>query len=386
MNCCVECFEDINVIKLIESKQILNKKCDYCDSEDVLVADIRDLSDMFNRLFTYYKETTPFEHYFPEEEDVFDVGNSLWNLVQENWEIFGDITKEQLLYDIVNINRDGKEDEYISESTYFSKVTDSIMHDSASSMWELLSNNLKYRNRYFPKKDIDVYYSHDDLLRELERLFTNIITVVDKKNVFYRARIGKFKDNHELNAPPEDKILKSGRANPVGIRVLYSAIDIETAIAEVRPWKSALITIASIKPTGELKLVDLSKISNRKEEVLKSFFSTDNMVAELEALDLLSSLDLALSKPVYPDLSELEYIPSQYLTEFIKSLGYDGVIFRSSLGPGENYVFFEWDNLLYEKGKLDIRIIDRFEVNDLKYNFSSKLKTKMKKSCTIDFI
>lgn len=372
MNCCVECFEDINVIKLIESKQISGEKCDYCDSENVLVADISDLSDMFNRLFNYYTETKPFEHYFPTEKDAFDVGDSLWDLVQENWQIFSDTTKEQLLYDIVNENRDMEIDEYLSNTTYFSKVTDSILHDSASSMWELLSKHLKYGNRYFPKKVIDFYYSHDDLLRELERLFKNIITKVDKEDVFYRARIGEFKDDKDLTAPPEDKILKSGRANPVGIRVLYSAIDIETAIAEVRPWKSATVTIASVNPTQSLKLVNLSKVSELRKKVTQSFFSVTNMREELDRIDLLSCLDEALSKPVFPDVSELEYIPSQYLTEFIKSLGYDGVIFKSSLGPGENYVFFNWETFQPRRDKLEISIINRFEVNGLKYDFSIK--------------
>ncbi|MEI4713448.1 RES domain-containing protein [Bacillus cereus] len=359
--------------KLIESKKISGKKCDYCDSKDVLVADISDLSDMFNRLFNYYKETTPYEHYSPMEKDAFDVGESLWNLVQENWEIFSDTTKEQLLYDIVNTNRDIEIDGYISKTTYFSKVTDSIMHDSASSVWELLSTHLKYGNRYFPKKVMDLYYSHDDLLGELERLFTNIITKVDKGNVFYRARIGEFKDDKDLTAPPEDKILKSGRANPVGIRVLYSAIDIETAISEVRPWKSATVTIASVNPTQSLKLVDLSKVSELRKKVTQSFFSVANMREELDTIDLLSCLDEVLSKPVFPDVSELEYIPSQYLTEFIKSLGYDGVIFKSSLGPGENYVFFNWEKIKPRRDKLEISIIKHFEVNGLKYDFSSKL-------------
>ncbi|MCU5070117.1 hypothetical protein OCD10_24205, partial [Bacillus pacificus] len=62
--------------------------------------------------------------------------------------------------------------------------------------------------------------------------------------------------------------------------------------------------------------------------------------------------------------------PSQYLTEFIKSLEYDGVIFKSSLGPGENYAFFEWDKYSYKPSKLDVKIINHYEIKDMKYDFS----------------
>ncbi len=241
---------------------------------------------------------------------------------------------EQLLYDIVNSNIDLNR----RESNLFSEPTDSIRHDRTADMWDTLAYDLKYRNRYFPK-NIDMYYSHDWLLKELTNLFTSITTIVNPENVFYRARIGNHSKNEQLNAPPENKILKSGRANPVGIRVLYSAINEETAIAEVRPWKSAIITIASVKPKEVLKLVDLSKVSDRRKQILSSFFASENLYTELDVLDLLSTLDKTLSEPVHRELSELEYIPSQYLTEFIKSLEYDGVIFKSSLGPGEKLCF-----------------------------------------------
>ncbi|PHD96622.1 RES domain-containing protein [Bacillus toyonensis] len=370
MYCCVKCFEDVNVIEFIQRKRTLGTKCDYCGAKAVLVVDVSDLSEMFSRLFSYYKETTAYEHYMPSEQDAHEVGSNLWECLQDDWNMFNEATDEQLLYDIVNYNRDPETEGYISKTTLFSDPIESMMNDRTADMWESLAYDLKYRNRYFPKKNIDTYYSHDDLLKELANLFTSITTVVNPENVFYRARIGNYIKSEQLNAPPENKILKSGRANPVGIRVLYSAINEETAIAEVRPWKSAIVTIASVKPKEELKLVDLSKISNRRKQILSSFFSTENLYTELNALDLLSTLDKTLSEPVHPESSELEYIPSQYLTEFIKSLGYDGVVFKSSLGPGENYAFFEWDKFAYKESKLEIEIIDYYEVKDMKYNFS----------------
>lgn len=50
-----------------------------------------------------------------------------------------------------------------------------------------------------------------------------------------------------------------GRVNPRGIPCLYAANDKETAVAEVRPWLSALVSVARLEPTRELRLVNCSE-------------------------------------------------------------------------------------------------------------------------------
>ncbi|MGV8691733.1 hypothetical protein ACV35Z_37515, partial [Pseudomonas aeruginosa] len=59
-------------------------------------------------------------------------------------------------------------------------------------------------------------------------------------------------------------------------------------------------------------------------------------------LSLLELFSAELSKPVRPENGNLEYIPTQFLCEFIKSEAkFDGLIFNSSFGDGKNYVFFD---------------------------------------------
>jgi len=50
-----------------------------------------------------------------------------------------------------------------------------------------------------------------------------------------------------------------GRVNPRGIAYLYLATDRKTAISEVRPWKGALVSVASFKMVKDARLVDCSK-------------------------------------------------------------------------------------------------------------------------------
>ncbi|WP_166695879.1 RES domain-containing protein [Bacillus cereus] len=381
MNCCEKCFNDEYVIELIKSKRVVGDECNYCGSKGVSVAKVSDLLDMFNKLFTYYVKSEPENYYChdgePTFEEIYGTGENLWRLLREDWNIFSDITDENLLYDILNANKDVGTYDKISANTMFLTVQDVGNHFIFGDLWRDLADNLRHKNRFFPQ-DSSYPRKQDDLLNYLETLFKGISTTVDENHEFYRARIGEYMKNSELEAPPEDKILASGRANPVGIRVLYSAIDKETAIAEVRPWKSAIITIASVKPKEPLKLVDLSKVTDRMDKILQSPFSVDNIYEELMVLNVLSNLDKALSNPVSPDTSELDYIPSQYLTEYIKFLGYNGVIFRSSLGPGENYVFYEYEDKFWlPDSKLNVEILDYYKVSGLKYDFSSMSKQAM---------
>ncbi|WP_433764268.1 RES domain-containing protein [Bacillus cereus] len=362
------------MIELIKSKRVVGDECNYCGSKGVSVAKVSDLLDMFNNLFTYFVKSEPEKYIYmdgmPTIEEAYGTGENLWDLLREEWDVFSDITDENLLYDILNANKDVEKGGIISANTMFYTAMDVSDHFNVGDWWNDLADSLKHKNRFFPQIS-SCSRKNDDLLDYLGMLFLSISTTVGENDKFYRARIGEYAKSTELEAPPEEKILKSGRANPVGIRVLYTAIDEETAVAEVRPWKSAKVTIASVKPKEPLKLVDLSKVSDRMDKILKSPFSVENIYNELTALNVLSNLDKALSKPVSPDTSELDYIPSQYLTEYIKFLGYDGVIFRSSLGPGENYVFYEQENKFWmPKSKLNVEILELYEVSGLKYDFS----------------
>ncbi|MCC4909460.1 RES family NAD+ phosphorylase [Microbacterium sp. cx-59] len=47
-----------------------------------------------------------------------------------------------------------------------------------------------------------------------------------------------------------------------------------------------------------------------------------------------------MSRPVLPKSAPFGYIPSRHLCEFIKHCGFDGVIYRSSVGEGINMVLF----------------------------------------------
>jgi len=55
---------------------------------------------------------------------------------------------------------------------------------------------------------------------------------------------------------------------------------------------------------------------------------------------MLEYLSELLSIPINPEEADIEYLPTQYLTEIIRNKGYGGMLFISAMGPGKNLVLF----------------------------------------------
>ena len=58
----------------------------------------------------------------------------------------------------------------------------------------------------------------------------------------------------------------------------------------------------------------------------------------------LERLGSELTRPVLPRSAAIDYLPSQYLCEFIKKSGYDGVLYSSSVSAGVNLALFDPSN------------------------------------------
>jgi hypothetical protein len=89
----------------------------------------------------------------------------------------------------------------------------------------------------------------------------------------------------------------------------------------------------------------------------------DNMLKKLfQNIELLQKLSEELSKPILPREAHLEYLPSQYLAELIKDSGFDGIIYKSSVGNGDNIALIDDQIIEFKSVKL-------YEVKNL--NFES---------------
>lgn len=135
-----------------------------------------------------------------------------------------------------------------------------------------------------------------------------------------------------------------GRVNPKGIPCLYVATDPKTAISEIRPALGFPLTLAKLKPTRPLRLVDCSR-----DALLHAGTDFSQMSQGTIELAVWGFINREFSVPVRRADDVADYAPTQLLAEVFKDMGYDGVAYRSAFGEnGRNIAFFDPDALLIE--------------------------------------
>ncbi|MBU0711908.1 RES family NAD+ phosphorylase [bacterium] len=273
-------------------------------------------------------------------------------IIHDDWHVFSNMIKidKQLL--LLSELTD-------SDNVFVKKFQSSLSLNKAKiDKWNLFIIELKHENRFFPKKVID--------REQLSELFDFL--VIDKNynpKFIYRARINPDSQPFplpEMGKPPRE-MAKDGRANPKGIPYLYAASDYKTAIAEARPYKSEYVSVAKIKVKKKISLIDLR---DPKSSISPFGLDDDNVVLlYTEDMPFLCHLSDSLSKPIHPNKKELEYLPTQYLCEFIKDKNFNGIVFKSSLEKGDNYVIF--DDTFISRVKVDNYFISDTLVKPKKY-------------------
>ncbi|MEH7887001.1 RES family NAD+ phosphorylase [Bacillus sp. JJ1609] len=227
----------------------------------------------------------------------------------------------------------------------------------AFEMWTDFKNEILYRNRFNIKHEV---------LDILESIANSCESTLESGEILYRARIytadttflhylkaeeiseennlfkhfNKAKINNKMKTkfwgydekdsfvPLDNNIVSDGRANPSYIKYLYTAEEPYTALVEVRPYLGSRVSIAEIKVNEPLIITDFSYDSFGKLNGLEQ--------------NLLFMIMRDFSRP--SDFDKKSYIPTQYVSEFIKNLGLEGIKFNSSLHErGRNITIFNYE-------------------------------------------
>lgn len=295
-SCCPECFDDRWLRRSrIPTLDPARGICSFCGSANVQLINPAALATEFELLANVYE---------PDPD-----GKTLIEWMKEDWRLFpddklDDAHASQLLGEILN---DGNivRQPFSPSASYTSE---------GLIRWETLRDEMMFKNRWFLEQDID----RDRLSGLLAMLLeTNV------QEQWYRARI-QTGDNtftiDEMNAPPKH-LASHGRANPAGIPYLYLGSMPETAIAEIRPHTGEVACIANFR-VPDIRAVDLRS----PRRFISPFVLEDASQIGLLRADLpfLERLGEELTRPVLPQRAAIDYIPSQYLCEFIKKTGFDG--------------------------------------------------------------
>jgi hypothetical protein len=312
--CCPECFNDRFLRReVIPLRKSAHGTCSFCHTGDVDLIKPSELAIYFELLANIY-EPDP-------------AGKSLVEWMKEDWLLFShpsmDVAHAKELLGEIFDDGDIVRKPFEPSPSYSS---DGLVQ------WETLRDEMMYRNRWF----LDVTIDKDRLLSLLQFLPADNLP-----ERWYRARIRSGDDMYSINdmREPPKRLASHGRANPAGIPYLYLGSRPETAASEVRPHTGEVACVADFIIHDPLRAVDL----RRPRELVSPFGLTDaNDIGKLRAdIPLLERLGEELTRPVLPSGAAIDYIPSQYLCEFIKKCGYDGVVYRSSVSEGINLALFD---------------------------------------------
>jgi hypothetical protein len=344
MNCCSNCFNDNEIKGLFLSDSTEKGDCDFCGANNVSILDCRELDETFQPLVSVFElDPTPGTN-----------GKLMHIKIQEVWKVFNvDINAAQLLLTAICESKLGKGAEILNKPVRVKvSVNEQGIADVHSEKWENFANEIKFKNRFFLTETIDLELL-DDLLGKFSKKYI-------KGMRFYRARVSD-KNGFTIAEMGKPSIEKStpGRANPIGIPYLYVSRKIETAIYESRSTYLDFICIAEVKLVEDLNVVSLRDIASASpfafEDELEYYLSHQRYIIRLEQ---------ELSRPVRRFDKELDYLPSQYLCEFVKSRGYDAIEYGSSLHSGGINL------AVFNDAKLVIEGTTLYEVEgvDLKFN------------------
>jgi len=349
MNCCTQCFLD-NQIREIITRLNLTGNCDFCSSQDVSVYPVgerTEIEELLESVIDLYAETDS----APDAKPLYDALSEDWSIVSGD-KAFASKLLSALCPDRMSANNQAplirmaipqlRDNGFLEEYGLVKGRT-----------WSEFSQSIKYDNRFhsnlFNPKAFATYLSYS-------------MKKYKKGDSFYRARICPYSTGYsvdEMGAPPL-KNREAGRISPEGVGVLYLASDETTALSEKRAYTHDFVTVGHFELLDDLTIIDLSEVAE-----FSPFLGTDNLAQYAANRQVFAEISREIAKPQRRNESPLEYLPTQYISEFIKSQGYRGVKYISTMNKeGYNLAIFDSGNLEGQIKCIDVRVV---EIQRLKY-------------------
>ena len=368
---CNTCVKESYLVKAIQD---LNRyqKCSYCHNDGYCIS-IIELSKKVETVLETHFEYTPFRGAFKQWDPYKDYkGDSLTyeivSLVNANENISTDLIHRMATRQNDYSGSDGWIwSEKYQIAIYYKYV--GYKNDQAVEKWGEFKESLLHESRFYNKDAKNYLDTIFATILEIERDDNLPVTVTlipgENSASFYRARVLlSFNQIDEVKADPEKKLgsppkenLKAGRMNAHGISLFYGAFDEDTALNEVRPSVGSYVAAAKFEVIHELTLLDLSALKNisRPEPNISTLSSSrqghkvkfgtkvysifdpvyQNKIRDVTFLSIFSE---RLSTPIMPGSEALDYIPTQYISEYIENQlhkKYDGIIFPSTQRKGK---------------------------------------------------
>ncbi len=360
---CADCFEDSGIRDFIK-RNARNRRCSFCKgcTGDVVVASLQDVVehietsllyewDDANEWLLYESREGGYQGYCVDTEELLRFELEL--------EFPRDINN-QLSTAIIN-----SLPEYIWCEINPYGVND---RNRAKISWDIFCDVVKHSSRYFfedhdEEIEFDAYNSGQTLRKLFEAVQQySLLKHVPAGKTLFRVRFQDcetaFTTAQELGPPPRDKATRSNRMSPAGVPMFYACDSAETALRETAV-NEGTFAVGQFTTRRDMMIFDLTQIP-RIPSLFQAFPDTLEYRPR-EVLRFLNHISGEISKPIArDDRVHIEYVPTQVVTEFVRSRltsggqRIDGIKYGSATHKGHaSYVIFATqDNLVIpEEGR-----------------------------------
>lgn len=367
MKICEKCFNNTEIVEIIAND---NNKIDNCDIDNnhlgVKIFDTTKDKDKLELIRDYLRPALELYDISINLPDTFSPkeGKKIEIALKDDWSIF---KVEEAQISCI-LNELFKDDENLDRRVLEDLVGAKIINDKkytnenlivANNDWDGFCESLKYNNRF-----------HNNMIN-LENLAfflditTNYYSIEEFRERFeplYRSRIVKFiTEKSELMSPPKG-FATAGRLNSKWISVLYLSTKEQVSIEEVKPKHNDIIYIGKVKLQKNVtkEKLKIANLTNLTSNAIKA--GDDGFRKYFVNYQTLKKIHKGITNP--SDEQGIDYLPFQYLADYIRSLKYDGIMYESILQDGTfNFVFF--DQSLFECVNYE-----RKRVSDVKYTLT----------------
>jgi hypothetical protein len=245
----------------------------------------------------------------------------------------------------------------------------------SSDAYRVFADSVKHDRRFIYDRRVNQFL---DVVAETSSTRMETLKAGSK---LWRAQLGSRWDVRDKGTPEEMEVeipyfedrmkplpslVTDGRANPRGIAYLYLADSETTAGSELRPWLGTSISMSSFLVHRDLQIADCT--SDKKRWPFKGFNveMTGTVPWPPEEYESVVWGDIAdaMSTPHNPEHVNLNYVPTQVISERLRHAGADGIAYRSLLAPGgTNFVLFD----MQDADPINFIL---FEAEKVSYHFS----------------
>lgn len=336
MFCCSNCFVDTEIKAIIDGYQTTGN-CDFCGSRRVQVYEIgkdQAIAELFDGLLDIYTPISDLPDSFPREQT-----DLMKNILLNDWNIFN-LNSERIYRLITEIcsSRYKDQPELFDSPVGIRQTQDCDYLEEHSILknncWIDFVEGIKRKNRF-----------HSNYINT-DRLFVFLRCAAKshrKGEIFFRSRVCHdetgFKRS-EMGPPPND-MAKAGRVNPVGISILYLADSEETTFYEIRAGIYDYVTAGKFKLLEDIDVINLANIDRISPFIGVDYdFDFTEYAINIKHLKMIAK---EIAKPLRND-NALDYLPTQYISDYIRSKGYAGIEYGSTLRrQGTNLAVFNKD-------------------------------------------